>query len=191
MFCTYFRIFWNKEDGIWRESLTDLAEKGIPRVLLKVKYTALPDLVQLMLAKCPQLICLKDNPEVLIRWMKEKKPHGAYFEQEREPDPAQDAYRGPYALVRLSNQDVIALSNGIVRLGSKPALCDYVITGNIGISRHHADIQVKDGCCYVVDAGSTNGTCVNAVRIPAHEPVRLYPGDVILLERERFRLDKA
>lgn len=179
------------EDCFWRESLADIAERKIPRVLIKVKPVILPDMIQLILMKCPQLVCIKDNPKTLIRWMKQNMPHGAYFVQERKSEPTQDDYRGAYTLVRLSNHDSITISDGRVRLGSKPALSDYVITGNIGISRHHADIIVDEGCCFVEDAGSTNGTHVNAVIIPAYEKVRLYPGDVIMLERERFRLDKA
>ena len=47
------------------------------------------------------------------------------------------------------------------------------------LSRSHAEIQVRDDGCYVVDLGSKNGTLLNGARLEREE--RLRAGDVITL----------
>jgi len=65
------------------------------------------------------------------------------------------------------------------------------------LSRAHAEIQVRDDGCYVVDLGSKNGTLLNGARLEREE--RLQAGDVITLgehlvtfvEEEAGALDEA
>jgi serine/threonine protein kinase len=47
------------------------------------------------------------------------------------------------------------------------------------VSRHHAWIHCDQAGCRVTDTGSTNGTSINGVRIPARQPRPLQSGDVL------------
>lgn len=57
--------------------------------------------------------------------------------------------------------------------------------GELGVSRRHAQIHVQESELYIRDLGSTNGTRLNGVLIPANQPVRLRDGDE--LELGQFR----
>lgn len=46
-------------------------------------------------------------------------------------------------------------------------------------SRHHAMIQLTNEAYTLTDQGSTNGTMLNDIRLPAHAPQKLKPGDRI------------
>ncbi len=54
----------------------------------------------------------------------------------------------------------------LVGRGSK---CDLRVTGE-GISRHHCQLEEKNGQFFVTDLGSSNGTFVNEEKIAAHTP---------------------
>jgi hypothetical protein len=47
------------------------------------------------------------------------------------------------------------------------------------VSRYHARIRCEEAGCRVVDAGSTNGTSINGMRLPPGEFRPLAPGDVL------------
>ncbi len=51
----------------------------------------------------------------------------------------------------------------------------------LGVSRLHAKILHSDACFYLKDLGSTNGTWVNNVRVPAYQMVPIQRGDQIRL----------
>lgn len=59
-----------------------------------------------------------------------------------------------------------------VDLGSYEAL-------DLGVSRKHAKIFVKDGALYVQDYGSTNGTRLNGTLLDPHNPYRFNHGDTL------------
>lgn len=55
-----------------------------------------------------------------------------------------------------------------------------------GVSRRHARLTRKGMGVYIEDLSSTNGTYVNRVRIPAHTPTPVQPGDIIKLGRMKI-----
>jgi pSer/pThr/pTyr-binding forkhead associated (FHA) protein len=61
----------------------------------------------------------------------------------------------------------------------------YRISGS-QISRVHAKIYRRNSGLYLRDAGSTNGTFVNAVRLGEDEEIRLNRGDVVAFATEEF-----
>jgi pSer/pThr/pTyr-binding forkhead associated (FHA) protein len=62
---------------------------------------------------------------------------------------------------------------------------DYRLSGS-QISRVHARVYMKDGDVYLRDAGSTNGTFVNSVRLGENEEIKLNRGDVVAFATEEF-----
>lgn len=50
-----------------------------------------------------------------------------------------------------------------------------------GVSCRHASIQQDEHRLLIADLGSTNGTCVNGLRLQPHEPCPLQDGDEIRL----------
>lgn len=52
-----------------------------------------------------------------------------------------------------------------------------------GVSRLHAQLELKDNKLYITDLNSTNGTYVNAIRIEPHQASVLHKGDDVILGR--------
>ena len=55
---------------------------------------------------------------------------------------------------------------------------DIVLEDSLA-SRRHAVIEVKNGVCTIMDAGSTNCTYVNSNPLKENERKKLQPGDTI------------
>ncbi len=51
----------------------------------------------------------------------------------------------------------------------------------LGVSRRHAQIEIKGGQCLLLDLGSSNGTWVNGLKVRPYQPVTLQIGDRINL----------
>jgi hypothetical protein len=58
-----------------------------------------------------------------------------------------------------------------------------------GVSRVHAVLRRDRGQVYLVDLGSTNGTRLNGVTLPAHQPVPVVSGDEIRLGKLLMRIN--
>lgn len=56
-------------------------------------------------------------------------------------------------------------------------------------SGRHADLTAADGAFTLTDIGSTNGTCVNGVKLEINAPREVQAGDEITLGRTVFRLE--
>lgn len=166
-----------------------MIQQQVPLLTITLEWTSMPAVLETQLSAYPALLYPKDVPERLIRWLKKQPVCAACFS--RRPD-ASDTHvpvqQGAYVLVRLRTGEEIPLTNAKLRIGAKAALCDYVIRDHAGISRHHADLIVSGGLCYVADAGSTNGTWVNGEAVPPGVQVRLQSGDLLCLDRERFQI---
>lgn len=65
-------------------------------------------------------------------------------------------------------------------IGRNPRAAEVVIA-NAGVSGRHAWVGLRNGCAVVVDAGSTNGTFVNAVSNGRIQEVALQAGDTIII----------
>lgn len=75
----------------------------------------------------------------------------------------------------------LKIGTGVTMLGRHPD--SDILLDDITVSRRHAEIEGRDGQFTVRDAGSLNGTYLNAVRVEAGE---LHPGDE--LQVGRFRM---
>lgn len=82
------------------------------------------------------------------------------------------------------NLQEIDLPNGTTMLGRAPE-CPITLEDPL-VSRHHAELQVGDAGCVLVDLGSRNGIHVNGVR--RSERVALRPNDRIRLGRDELVL---
>lgn len=79
-----------------------------------------------------------------------------------------------------NEDDQIYLIEGETRIGRLKETCDYCIDAP-EISRIHAVIEKCGDNVTLMDAGSTNGTFLNEVRLPLEEKEKLSPGDTVSL----------
>lgn len=59
------------------------------------------------------------------------------------------------------------------------------------ISGRHADLLAENGVFTITDVGSTNGTCINGVRLEHNEPKEIREGDEITIGQKVFRIEVA
>jgi cellulose biosynthesis protein BcsQ len=64
-------------------------------------------------------------------------------------------------------------------IGTMRGSVDGLLTHNDAVSRTHCKIIFKDSRYSIVDLGSTNGTCVNDMRLKPHVDYPLFDGDKI------------
>lgn len=174
-------------DLTWRQQITETIERQIPIVALMLEWVSMPDVLETQLSRFPLLVYPKDAPVRMCRWVKMQPSCRPCF-SEKEPAPKPEPQKGPYMLLHLRLNREIPLSDGTLRLGAKPSICDYPICDNAGISRRHADVVVEGDACYAVDLDSSNGTRINGRLIPPGEKTPLRIGDTLSLDRETFRL---
>jgi hypothetical protein len=94
-----------------------------------------------------------------------------------------------YRLVPLNNGCLEPLniknSGQEISIGRGRKENDYRLSGS-QISRIHARVYKRDENLYLRDAGSTNGTFVNSVRVTGEDEVKLNRGDVVAFATEEF-----
>lgn len=74
----------------------------------------------------------------------------------------------------------VSVGAGTLTIGRDyPDQCGAQIEDYSNVSRHHAEITVREGTVILEDTGSTNGTTVNGRRIPRSQPRPLANGDQI------------
>ena len=86
----------------------------------------------------------------------------------------------------LSEGDVVTLDLHALRVG-RSADNDLTLTGDEYVSSHHARIEPRRDGVYVEDAGSTNGTFVNSIRLTRER--RLVTGDVVRIGETDLRYE--
>ncbi|OUM65479.1 hypothetical protein PIROE2DRAFT_21960, partial [Piromyces sp. E2] len=63
-----------------------------------------------------------------------------------------------------------------------------IVFNSLVVSRHHAEIFIKNNKFYIVDVGSNGGTFINGKRISKpgqkSEAVQVTPGDIIQLGQD-------
>lgn len=89
-------------------------------------------------------------------------------------------------LVRMRTDELFPLEEGVELSIGKGGASDIRIPGNDMISRVHARLIWKEGTGMLFDAGSTNGTYVEGIRIEHGESFELKQGDVFYLADEPF-----
>lgn len=83
---------------------------------------------------------------------------------------------------------IFALNAVSMDIGRDPAN-PIAMPNDTNASRRHATFQVTGGQVAVTDNGSSNGTFVNGVRIPAQSPHPLRSGDEVQVGMTRFRFE--
>lgn len=124
----------------------------------------------------------EENEDEAMEAYKQQSPDGMTNENEYKPVAV-------HALVPLTNGaleeiDFSRYGETIV-VGRGKTTADYCLP-TTEISRVHACIYKREGGIYVEDRDSTNGTYVNAVRIPSNEIVQLNKGDILGFANEEF-----
>jgi pSer/pThr/pTyr-binding forkhead associated (FHA) protein len=86
----------------------------------------------------------------------------------------------------LDEGEVLTLDSHAVRVG-RAGDNDLSIERDEYASSHHARIEPRRDGVYVEDAGSTNGTFVNGIRLTRER--RLAPGDVVRIGETDLRFE--
>lgn len=60
-----------------------------------------------------------------------------------------------------------------------------------GVSRRHAQLLQRHNALYLEDLQSLNGTYINGVRVPPHQPTRLQPNALIRFGQLELRFEPA
>lgn len=89
-------------------------------------------------------------------------------------------------LIRIQNNERIAVNKPVFRIGKERSYVDYFIADNTAVSRSHATIITRNGQYFILDTNSTNHTYVNGVMIQSNVEVKLASGDMIVLGNEEF-----
>ena len=89
-------------------------------------------------------------------------------------------------LIRRKNNEKIALSKPVFRIGKERSYVDYFVGDNTAVSRSHANIVTRDGQYFIEDTNSTNHTYVNGAMIQSSVEIQLNDGDRIRLANEDF-----
>src|SRR5438067_468051 len=89
----------------------------------------------------------------------------------------------PAQLVTLDNGASILLDKPILLVGRHPE-CDIQIDSR-KISRRHCCIAQVSDYLVIRDLGSTNGVCINGVRVIEG---RLHPGDEVTIGSNRYQV---
>ena len=84
----------------------------------------------------------------------------------------------PISYLTFKNSKV-DVSVGKISIGRDPGN-DVVIDSKLA-SRSHAIIQKIKNAFYLKDCGSTNGTFLNGVKVPADKYIRIHSGDKITI----------
>ena len=90
----------------------------------------------------------------------------------------QTDFDGAVLIGELSGTAPLYLESGQWILGKSAGQADICIPLD-SVSRIHAQAEVSDGNCTIMDLNSQNGTFVNGKRLEPHRPFRLQPGDHI------------
>ena len=98
------------------------------------------------------------------------------------------------ALARLSelredDPRTYPLPPGVTTFGRR-ADNTVVLSGDPYVSGSHAQVAATEGGFILTDTGSTNGTLLNGERLAVNAPVRLTPGDVVLIGGTALRFEQ-
>ncbi len=85
----------------------------------------------------------------------------------------------PTRLFRASSDDTLVV-------GRSSGLCDVTIDYDDSISGRHCELSVKDGCWYVRDLNSSNGTRVNGQKV--FQELMLKCGDILMLGQSSLQV---
>ncbi|MCQ2516548.1 MAG: FHA domain-containing protein [Saccharofermentans sp.] len=89
-------------------------------------------------------------------------------------------------IIRQKTQEKTLLDTNDLILGKNRNECKVFIGDNPLVSRKHALISSKNGCFFLIDMGSTNGTYINGIKLQSGDKYRLRNDDKFYLANELF-----
>lgn len=134
-------------------------------------------------------ITILDNGEILIE-DKGSKNGTFYGPQKKRLTPGEETKVNRGDKITFADTDLVwskvpgitsnAMYSKIINIGSNYRN-DLVVNGP-AVSRYHATVKIdKKGHAFIIDNGSTNGTQVNGIKIPANQPTRIKRNDNIVV----------
>lgn len=131
------------------------------------KIEGVPVKVEVVARKAP-----KQKGTVVLEALSGDAPEGV-------PDPP------TVILARRANRTIYRIASFPSTIGNDPA-ADIVIEGSPFISRIHARLAAEGAEVVLEDAGSTNGTTLNGVKLSKGDRPPIAPDDVIAFASEEF-----
>ncbi len=130
------------------------------------------------------LIYMRRKKDVIIKASSIKGVHSSYEEDELPVTPAEliDADNN---ITDTSLSLSLPLNKKVIRIGRE--VTNDIVIPNKSISSFHATIEYKNGCYYLEDHRSTNGTKLNNNLISQNTSIRLKSGDTIHFADCEFR----
>ncbi|MHB9035229.1 MAG: FHA domain-containing protein [Armatimonadota bacterium] len=107
-----------------------------------------------------------------------------------EPEPIEGEPASPGCLISKDESLRFPLATGLNTIGRKDGANTIVIPDSY-VSGRHADLTVEDDVFTITDVGSTNGTCVNGVRLEPNAGKEVRAGDEITIGQKVFRIEVA
>lgn len=89
------------------------------------------------------------------------------------------------SLINAATGEIVEIIKPVFKIGKRPEF-DLRINDNPAVSRFHAEILVKNEKCYIRDAGSTNGTYVNGMKLPSDTEMEIKDGQKVKFADEEF-----
>ncbi len=100
--------------------------------------------------------------------------------------------RAPGKLVIIQGANVgreLRLAAQVLKVGRDPQFCDFALYDEY-VSNPHFSVRQEQGRFYITDEGSTNGTRVNGMPLPPHQPVLLQPDAIIEVGQTRLQFKR-
>jgi pSer/pThr/pTyr-binding forkhead associated (FHA) protein len=115
---------------------------------------------------------------------------GSETEPEAEVESAVEKPAPAGMLVEKDGAMRFEIADGENTIGRRDGDNNIVISDPY-VSGRHADLMAQNGLFTITDLGSTNGTCVNGVRLQPNEPKDILEGDEITIGQKVFRIEVA
>lgn len=157
--------------GMMRNRKTSSGQKGILEIREEETIDSIPVIARDMLQE-------KDVPEDIV------------LEETSILTAAMETRTVLWELESMQMQmSSIALYNLPAVLGRKPEEVDYVVPDE-GVSRRHVMLFQSGEDLYAEDLASTNGTCINGIRLKAGEPIKVRDGDRLSVGPNQYQVKR-
>lgn len=100
-------------------------------------------------------------------------------------EPAEEALPLP-VIIRVKTNEMTVMGKNLFRMGASKYDNELTVTGNVFVSRWHAEISMRNGKYYLKDKNSKNKTYADGVVLASGQEAELVSGSRFKLADEEF-----